>query len=67
MARQRKTNPDDMDTYNEEALELQLREGEPLEPPADEEREDTMPELGEPGGEGGFGGLSDEESYRYHE
>jgi hypothetical protein len=67
MARPRKTNPDDMDAYNVDALELQLGESDPLELPGDDEREDTVPELGEPGGEGGFGGLSDEESYRYHE
>jgi hypothetical protein len=35
--------------------------------PADPEQEDVVPELGEAGEGGGFGDLSDEESFRYHE
>jgi hypothetical protein len=67
MARPRKINPDDLDVYNEEALNQQLLEEVSVDLPADPEQEDVVPELGEAGEGGGFGDLSDEESFRYHE
>jgi hypothetical protein len=67
MARPRKINPDDLDVYNEEALNLQLSEENSAEHPMDPEQEDVVPELGEASEGVGFGDLSDEESFRYHE
>jgi hypothetical protein len=62
MGRPKKSNPDDMDAYNETALNLDnVEQGTDPETPYDSETDDVLPELGERELQGRFDGASDDE------
>jgi hypothetical protein len=63
MARFPKTNADDSDSYNEEALSRDLDESGPEKRPVDPEAEDILPELGETDRHDRFDRRGDEELF----